>query len=58
MNTANLILKILGLILKPLADAFGEDETKVRAELSKRLLVTDTSAEKKEQEIRNELPDA
>jgi len=55
MKTVQLVLQILGMILKPIADALGEDETKVRAELAKRSLVTDTAAEKKEKEILGEI---
>ena len=56
MKTAEIIWKLVGLILKPLAEALGEDPEEARKELVKRVAVTDTSAEDKEKEILEELP--
>jgi hypothetical protein len=58
MKTAEIIWKLIGVILKPLADALGEDPEEARKELVKRVTISDTSAEDKEKEIRDELPDA
>ena len=55
MKTAEIIWKLVGVLLKPLADALGEDESEVRKELAKRVTVSDTAAEDKEKEIREEI---